>query len=452
MEFRASLEIKPARLYFASSSTNIAPDWTEWGRRPRYFVLLRGDNIRFVAGHYQLAFGQNLLFGPAFSPPVPGFEGRPAKKSDRGLSPCTSLSADPDGNGVRDVFEGLAVAFEFRGMEISGFDLSPRIISFVSRYGADLEAGFTNQTDYGADVRVSLPFENSTAGFTAAKQERADGKFDDVGLGFHYDAGPAEWLRIYGEAASFTGTAAVQGFDFRFGGFSFSVLGFYAATNFDAPNASDILHAHKDALGFFSGAGFANEELDLSAYGDLQRKLSDTNDVRQRYELAAKMTWKGLFNCEGRLEPTARCRYSDTSDGRGLRSTAALEAGFFRDRIKLEIQWQNFLGFTCGEAGDMLSLRAWFAPLGNLSFVVRWNVYRSRSFASSLFDTREAAYAGDFRVSPYYGTGNEWTAAVKWKAADGFELNGSFRADCRDTGTGGLRTGSGLTFYLSAAL
>lgn len=438
LEIRSSMEIQRFRFYFASRTTNgffsgSPLSWTELSSRSRYYALLSADSIRFVAGHYQLAFGQNLLLGPAFTPPVTGFEGSPARKTDKGLSPCSSLSTDPDGNGVRDVFNGFAISFDLREIEIFGYYPSPRFTGFLSVYDADPFLDFTNQSDYGADIRIALPAENSSAGFTAVRQTRADNKFDSTGLSFHYDLGIFDLFRVYGEAAQFKGLAAVQGFNLNAGIVKVSLMGFYSATNYNAPNASDILHARRDAQGFFTGIGFELFGLELESFADCQWKLSDPLlKAQQRYQFAARMKWRDLSEWISRFEAEARTRFSDISDGRNLRSCAGLKAGIFRDRIVLDIQWQDVLNFTESEMGNMLSVRLRFIPFEHFSMVLRWNGYRSASYQSALFDTMEAAYAGDFTVNPYYGMGNEWTAVLKWKVSEEFTLNCMVRTDSRE--------------------
>ncbi len=431
--YKFNLQFKNINLYFAAQTiSNYLPyaNWDDAYRNSRYNIEYHTDNIKLIGGQFKLTFGHNLLFGPSFIPPLSDIDQVPVKKHDSGIEPYYSLSFDSDNNKIRDLFNGAGFSCFPSGLEIFGFNPEPRITGFYSYFDNDDYHKITNQQDYGGNLLFKIPLGNTAIGLTAARQVRYDNKFNDTGLEFYYDSFIFDSLNIYGDAAKFGGYSFLQGLIFQYEYLAFSLLGFYSETNYNAPNAADIIHDSKNAKGFFTGFSFDFNVIEAQAFADISTKITNSYiDERYQVKLDSKLGFdNNFFN---KLEMEIKEKYSSLSDGDNLRSNLYSTLTLFKEKLLLTLKWQDLLNFTKKEMGNMLTLKLSIKPIYWINITGIWNTYRAASYYSALFSIDEPLYPGDFGLTPYYGIGNEYCFKLIYLFSTDFEVGIKYVTDYR---------------------
>ncbi len=436
--YRFNVDTKFINLYYATENLGDSPVINPIGNsneiflRSRYNALIQIENYKFLLGHYKISLGQNLLFGPSFIPPLSDIDSFPIKKLDRGIEPYYSLAVDSDNNGKRDFFNGAAICYEDAPVNISDFSPALRITGFYSYFYYDSINKMHSQRDYGGNISSKIPLFDTTLGLTAANQTRYDKKFDSTGLSFNYDSLIFDNFNLYGEIAEFDGISGVQGLILKNGFLKTSLLGYYAQTNFNAPNGTDIIRDSKNTRGMFAGIDYNFIILQTQLYADLSSKITN-NSIEQRYQAKLNSKVKIDENWIKTLDFEVKTKYSDYQDTINLRSYFMSEGTFFNQRFYLTFKWQNLLNFTAKEMGNMSTLRSTIKPFSWFYIIGRWNNYHSASFDSALYALEEELYLGETSLKSYYGIGNEYTAAIKFVISDILEIGIKYIYDQRKT-------------------
>lgn len=425
----------PFSAYFGSATVSNFMTFTPWqtvSDSARWYMGWQDGLFKLIAGHYKVLLGQNLLFGPSYSPAATRLDSYPVIRADRGIVGYTGQSADPDGDKTRECLYGAAVCYELKELNAVGLKFGPRIIGFYSSHGPDVSTGLTNQSDYGLDIRLNMPFGLGFAGYTIAHEERADGKYNLNGSSLHYELYPLDWLTLYGESTFTSGGSHVHGALLHVEPIKVLLSGYYMESNFTAPLGQPYLNAKPGSTGCFAGISgdFGVVSPQVSTEWTVPQENSglpnSRNDVRVSIQVPSFVSWLSSLSLE------LKSRYSCLSGETNLRSGLSASVGLFRKKVVLHAAWQNLLDFTSATRGNMVVFRAGLQPQKDCKINLAYGSYQADDYNSALFRSEEGSLPGSSGMKAYYGDGVFWSLGVSYRLTDDLSTGLRYRADKKD--------------------
>ncbi len=389
--FQSELMIKDLRFYYGFETvTNIIElDRSYFFTNSRYNISFENDYLKFVMGHYQLSFGQNLLFGTTSINYIDNIVSYPIQKKTRGIVPYNSLKNDSDNNKIYGYLNGTAVRFN--------------LYNFFPYFSIAEQKDNTN-TNY--NVTAALVFEDDfSCGFVWNYSTKNTNEYS---LFYKF---PFWLFTTYGEIANSIGFSIVQGCILRYGNTTLSTLLYYVDTNFNSTTGDEIIDYKMDTKGVFLGFKQNFSSFYFQSYANIFSRV--TNELfYQKYEAKTSLNIRD-FNFTMEL----KTRYSDLRTTKNLRSYFYCDKYFFRKKFLVSLRYQNLLEFNRNETGNMYLLRLTLYPFF-MKVKGRVLYYKTESYFSSLYYPEEDFYFGDFTLKAYYGEGYEYALYFEAKVRD----------------------------------
>ncbi len=396
------------------------PPASEFMSNARYCVRYDGGAVGVWAGHFRAEFGQGLLFGPPLSFSVQRIDREPVRVVASGVSPYTSLSEDPDGDGKRDFFSGFAARLKFPDPDI----LRPQVTLFAS----ENPDGYDTALNLEAGNRDSRALAGATVWSRAVSGE---GRATETAFSGYGEWAPFEPFLLFGEYAWSRGQAFRAGSLVSVGFWKISALAYRAESNFTAPHGSPFLHGSRNTLGYFLGVSAGSASLGADAWADLSGQPLEFRPA-QRYQARFYGAWKTGWDFLSGVSAAISSKYSCTDPDVTLRSGATLRIGFLGEALRLDGKWRNLLHMTRREMGNLYSLALRVAPERSYRLSVRWTYYRSAGYHSALYLSAETADPSEFSLPAYYGVGYALDLVLKWVVNDGLSFSARYGQDDRE--------------------
>ncbi|MGC8764508.1 MAG: hypothetical protein ACP5QT_01295 [Brevinematia bacterium] len=406
--FQSEMIVKNLQLYFGMKSySNIIDEG--YATNTRYNIKYEDDFIKAIFGHYQLSFGQSLLFGTSSISAIDKINQPPIYKRGKGIVSYKSLTDDFDNDKNYDYLNGFAFNLKINDNLFPFFSVAEQIIRKTNSI-----INFTSSLLYKENFEVGVVY-NYIHSYTNQ-------------FSFFYDFIEGETFHPYGEISFSDGFSTLQGIMAGSKTIRISTLIYYSESNFNSINGQKIIDYKKDVAGFFAGIRYEFESFFIQLYLNLY--IHSTNEkTYQKYEIRAGIDIDNpLFST---LSIELKSRYSDILRTRNLRSFAYIDAGILRDRIILELRYQNLLEFDREEMGNMFLSRLRLYLTDFLKLKGRVIFYKAKSYYSDLYYTEEDFFRGDFSINSYYGIGSEYAVFSELKIAGLFALGAGYSYDRR---------------------
>ncbi len=385
---QSELTIKNLQIYYGVKSySNITDEeLSKLITNSRYNLKYENDILKAVFGHYQLSFGQNLLFGTTTISTIDKIDKPPVYKKTRGIVPYKSFSEDFNNDKNSDYLNGFALNFKIYDTLFPYISISEQALK-------------NNNTNF--NITSSLVYkDNFESGILWNYIYNTN--LNQASLFYDFSMGK---ISPFGEVSYSEGISTVHGLLSEFEKLKISALLYYAESNFNSINGQEIIDYKKDIKGGFIGLRYNFSNFFIQPYMNLY--FHSTNEkLNQRYEIKTGLDInKNIFST---LSIELKTRYSDITRTRNLRSFVYLDTGILKNRIILELRYQNLLEFERMEMGNMFLARLRLYPFDFLKLKMRYVYYKAKSYYSALFYTEEDFYTGDFAINSYYGIGNEY--------------------------------------------
>ncbi len=431
--YRLILTASRLKIYCSIKTYTNITEFSHWDSsisNIRLSALWESPDFSIIAGQYQFSAGQGLLMGKRYAVSPSDIDKAPVKKLNRGLYPSLSFGYDSNYDNVWDFLNGAAASVSLSQFNIAGFYPEPKIAGFYSYFETGPSMEKTNQVDYGFSAESKIPLFDTMLGGAYISHQGADSVAHMNGGSVYYDSYLFDTVNLFGEYASYGGTAAEQGTILKIDRFTASILGYYLEANYSAPYRGIVLHDDADVKGIFAGCNYKFPVITVQFYSDFYSKITNS-PLNQKHEIKLKSMFNFQNEFVNSLETELKSRYSILSEGDNLRSYFNNKFSLFHDKIRLNLKWQNLLDFTDEEMGNMGTIRFEIIPVRNFSFVFLWNSYRSYSYNSALFAIEEEIPAGITQIKSYYGIGNEVSFLIKFNISEGSLLLFNFSDDER---------------------
>ena len=381
----------------------------------RYNFTFEDKYLKFLLGHYQLSYGQGLLFGDSSLNFIDSINKTPVYKKSKGIITFKSLTDDFDNDKNYDYINGIALNLKF---------FEDTFFPFLST-GEQI-------------VKKTNKLYNFTMGFLYKDDSEAGILWNNIypltnQFSFFYDYQGLDFFQPYGEIAISEGRSIEQGLIFNFDRTKITILGFYCDTNFNSFNDRNILGYKNNFKGFLSGLKFDINNFYFQTYYLLYSRT--TNEVYFN-----KLEFKGGVYLKSDFFSTIffelKTRYSTLSTTTNLKNYIYFDVGFLKNNLVFQFRYQNLIEFIREEMGNFFLLRVILQPLKFLNIKGRIVYYNAESYYSALFYPEESFYRGDFYLKAYYGEGFEYSLFSEVKIKDFLDFGIGYSIDKQETKIG----------------
>ncbi|MGC8771315.1 MAG: hypothetical protein ACP5Q5_08695 [Brevinematia bacterium] len=394
--FQSETKIKDITFYYAvQSETNIIEkEWSYFLTNSTYNLSFENELINFIIGHYQLSFGQHLLFGTTSINYIDDITQHPIYKKTRGIVRYKNSDKDSDNNEIFDFLDGVALNFKINNLLFPYLSISKHVIKTNTNLNITTALVYKDNIEIGAIWNYKLTNTNEYSIF--------------------YNLPINPLFNPYGEIAFSDGLSIVQGFISKFQNTKIATLIYYAETNFNSLNGEEIIDYKKDTKGLFFGVNQILNPFYIQGYLNIFSRITNET-IYQKYELKSGFKTKNLIFSE--LSVELKSRYSDLRTTRNLRNYVYVNNGFLNNKIILHLRYQNINEIIRNETGNLYLLRLIIYPYF-FKFKGRYLYYKTDSYYSALYYPEEDFYFGDFTLRSYYGEGYEYALYGELKFKD----------------------------------
>ncbi|MCX7820753.1 MAG: hypothetical protein N2258_03660 [Brevinematales bacterium] len=394
--FESEIQIKELNIFYGiNSKTNILEkEQSYFLSNSVYNFSFENELINFVIGHYQLSFGQNLLFGTGSINYIDDISKYPIHKKTRGIVRYKNPNKDSDNNKIFDYLDGIALNLKIKNLFFPYLSIAKQLI----------------KTNTNFHITTALIYrENIEAGCILSYNSTNTNEYS-----FFYDFPLTPLFNPYGEIAISDGLSIVQGIKTTFEETKISGLFYYSETNFNSINGEEIIDYKKDSKGVFLGVNQKLTPFYIQGYLNIFSRVTNEN-IYQKYELKSGFKTKNFIFSDFSIE--LKCRYSDLRTTRNFRNYIYLNSGFFDNKIVLHLRYQNLTEILKNETGNFIMTRLILYPYF-FKIKARYLYYKADSYYSALYYPEEDFYFGDFTLRAYYGQGYEYALYGEIKLKD----------------------------------
>lgn len=394
--FQSETKIKDITFYYAiQSETNIIEkELSYFLTNSTYNLSFENELINFVIGHYQLCFGQHLLFGTGSINYIDDITLHPIHKKTRGIVRYKNPNKDSDNNKIFDFLDGIAMNFKINNSFFPYLSISEQTIKTNTNFNITTALVYKDNIEIGAIWNYKLTNTNEYSIF--------------------YNLPITPIFNPYGEIAFSDGLSIVQGFITKFQETKIAGLFYYAETNFNALNGEEIIDYKKDTKGLFFGINQALTPFYIQGYLNIFSRITNET-IYQKYELKSGFKTKNSIFSDLSIE--LKSRYSDLRTTKNLRNYVYVNNCFLNNKIILHLRYQNIIEIMRNETGNLYLLRLILYPYF-FKLKGRYLYYKADSYYSALYYPEEDFYFGDFTLRSYYGEGYEYAFYLESKFKD----------------------------------